>query len=344
MPAEMNESVYKRKCDGGTPGQPTHNSSPSAPPCVVRASGRRAASHKLVLAAFAFVLLSSSAQSATSVSTIDGGGQRALSANYSMNGSISSIGGISTAAAPALTARHGYIGQLYDVTGLEAAAIPNPVSESSSAQLSATALLDDATVIVLSGSSVNWSSSDEPYPIVAINAGGTVTAATVYTNAIGAISGYYLGASNTVSLVVIDTNPDDYGIYAGDGVPDSWQVQYFGLNNSSGVAIADPDGDGQNNLQEFLAGTDPTNDASLFRVIGIVRQSQDMRITWAAVGGKRYILQATSGLSGSFSTNDFVDLNPAASVPGTGATTFAVLHLGGATNRPAFYYRIRLVP
>lgn len=51
----------------------------------------------------------------------------------------------------------------------------------------------------------------------------------------------------------------------GCGMPDSWQLQYFGnLNNN---ATADYDHDGVSNLQEFLDGTNPTNAASrLFRL------------------------------------------------------------------------------
>lgn len=42
----------------------------------------------------------------------------------------------------------------------------------------------------------------------------------------------------------------------GDGLPDSWEVQYFG--GLQQAAAGDPDGDGASNLQEYQAGTDPT--------------------------------------------------------------------------------------
>ena len=49
----------------------------------------------------------------------------------------------------------------------------------------------------------------------------------------------------------------------------SWQVQYFGCtnNNPSALTTADPDGDGQNNYSEFLSRTDPTTNASVFRLV-----------------------------------------------------------------------------
>lgn len=42
----------------------------------------------------------------------------------------------------------------------------------------------------------------------------------------------------------------------GDGIPDRWESQYFG-SATGGNPNADPDGDGRNNLQEFVAGTNP---------------------------------------------------------------------------------------
>jgi Bacterial Ig domain/FG-GAP-like repeat/FG-GAP repeat len=44
-----------------------------------------------------------------------------------------------------------------------------------------------------------------------------------------------------------------------DGLPDSWEIQYFG--NLNQTANGDPDGDGATNLQEFLQGRNPTKGA-----------------------------------------------------------------------------------
>ena len=46
-----------------------------------------------------------------------------------------------------------------------------------------------------------------------------------------------------------------------DGLPDSWENEYF--HNLNQTATGDADGDGVSNYQEFLDGTDPTNAASV---------------------------------------------------------------------------------
>lgn len=42
----------------------------------------------------------------------------------------------------------------------------------------------------------------------------------------------------------------------GDGLPDWWEIQYFGDLSQDGEG--DFDGDGYTNLEEYDAGTDPT--------------------------------------------------------------------------------------
>jgi len=146
------------------------------------------------------------------------------------------------------------------------------------------------------------------------------------------------GGTFLYGSAVLDPTRDDDG----DGMPNGWE-QSYGLDPLNADADSDADGDGQSNLAEFLAGTDPTNSASVFRITEIWPDDDDMFLTWTAVGGKRYVLQTTTGFTGSLS-NDFVDLNPAIVVPGTGETEVSALYLGGATNAPAGFYRVRLVP
>lgn len=51
----------------------------------------------------------------------------------------------------------------------------------------------------------------------------------------------------------------------GDRMADAWEVKYLGgTNEVHGAAWDDRDGDGALNLDEYIAGTDPTNDVSVF--------------------------------------------------------------------------------
>ena len=123
-----------------------------------------------------------------------------------------------------------------------------------------------------------------------------------------------------------------------------WQLEYFGSTNCTQAAsTADPDGDGQNNLEEFLTGTDPTNSASAFRIVGINQQGNDLCITWRTVGGRTNSLQTAPGNRDSGYETNFIDISGWIILPGTGGMTTNYVDVGGATNGPARYYRIQLV-
>jgi hypothetical protein len=145
------------------------------------------------------------------------------------------------------------------------------------------------------------------------------------------------------SLVLSDYH--DLRDSVGDGIPNWWRQQYFGsptTTNSVSCAACDPDGDGLSNVQEFLAGTDPTNGASSFHITSIVRANNDVRISWMMGPSKTNALQWTAGDgSGSYKSNSFVDIFL---VTDTVGTTTNYLDVGGATNAPARFYRVRLVP
>jgi PKD repeat protein/endonuclease/exonuclease/phosphatase family metal-dependent hydrolase len=123
----------------------------------------------------------------------------------------------------------------------------------------------------------------------------------------------------------------------------AWQIQYFGsTTNPAAAASADPDGDGQNNLAEFLAGTDPTNGASALRITSITTQGANVTVNWMTGVGKTNALQATSGdPNGGYATNGFADL---VIITNTVGTVTNGVDVGGATNVPSRYYRVRLVP
>lgn len=61
----------------------------------------------------------------------------------------------------------------------------------------------------------------------------------------------------------------------------TWQMQYFGCTNCPQAAPgADPLGKGMNNSNQFLVGLNPTNAASVFRIISSVPTGANFKVTW----------------------------------------------------------------
>lgn len=207
------------------------------------------------------VLFSTPVMGERVASASNAGGSSCSSADYENYGSLGGIGGISSTGSPVVMAKHGYIGQLTEASSLALNVAPPSVNEGATSQLSGIATLDDDTVTLLAGTDVVWSVVSGP--ISSINASGIATADIVYTNQLAAAGGFHLGASNSVTLTVLDSDLDNYGSYADDGINDGWQVQYFDLPpNPDAAPGADPDSDGFANSLEFQVGTVPTNSAS----------------------------------------------------------------------------------
>jgi T5SS/PEP-CTERM-associated repeat protein len=144
------------------------------------------------------------------------------------------------------------------------------------------------------------------------------------------------GGTLIYGTAVLDPNTSAVG----DGIPNGWKQQY-GLDPfDPNLANENPDGDGMNNLQEYLAGTDPTNSASAFLITSIVRTNNDLLITWTTAPGKTNALERTSSATGAYTTNNSAHIF---TVTTTGATT-NYLDVGGAIKSAARYYRVRLVP
>jgi hypothetical protein len=86
----------------------------------------------------------------------------------------------------------------------------------------------------------------------------------------------------------------------GDGLPDAWQLQNFGSTGSlQAVPAADPDHDGFNNLQEFIAGTDPLNGANFLKLDSAAVAGSGLSVKFTAVAGKPYSVLWTDNLKNS---------------------------------------------
>ena len=211
----------------------------------------------------AFAASRSSASYSVPADTADAGGRRATSAAYTHDGSIGGIAGVGTVAAPVEVAKHGYLGQIYNASSLALSANPTNVNEGATRQLAARALLDDGTTLNLAPAAVAWSPASGP--ILSISAGGLLTAANVYEDTSATAQGTWRGLSATLGLRVINSENDNFGTYASDGIDDAWQVQYFGVGNPNAGPGGDPDGDEQSTGYEYYAGSNPTDGSSFFR-------------------------------------------------------------------------------
>lgn len=107
------------------------------------------------------------------------------------------------------------------------------------------------------------------------------------------ISSHYDWLTN----VVHDLDSDD------NGIPDWWEARYSGAIHGL-TAEADPDGDGASNLQEWLAGTDPTNAASRLAIAGIGTASTPPILVFQGLSNRLYHIDACLELSGTDSWSE----------------------------------------
>ena len=81
-----------------------------------------------------------------------------------------------------------------------------------------------------------------------------------------------------------------------DGMDDDWEVAHF--DNLERDGAGDLDGDGQTDRQEFVSGTDPTNEGSVLRVLTVSPMGGgSTTVMWAAVPDRNYVVQFKDSLS-----------------------------------------------
>ena len=82
----------------------------------------------------------------------------------------------------------------------------------------------------------------------------------------------------------------------GDGIPNQWRQEQFGTPGGPG-AEEDSDGDGQDNLREFIAGTRPLDPASLFAAEFFApAPGAPGELRWPFAADRRYTVYGTTNL------------------------------------------------
>jgi hypothetical protein len=153
----------------------------------------------------------------------------------------------------------------------------------------------------------------------------------------GNLSGYVWSAncgwiSLSNSMAYVQTTNISPGALSTNGLPVAWLLTYFGTTNIN--ASADPDHDGQSNLQEYLAGTDPNNGTDYLHITSITHNalpSTYVILQWTSEPSRFYAIQHNSVVDGSLPWADLF----VSQYPGTEAVGFDE----SSTNE---FYRIRV--
>lgn len=146
------------------------------------------------------------------------------------------------------------------------------------------------------------------------------------------------GGHSAVSAAIIGTTwGSDENL---DGLPDDWQSAYWGSDSAKWPEPKmDSDGDGATNLEEFLAGTNPSDSASVLRM-QTVATPQGRFLNWNTQPGFVYQLQSRIDLSKSDpaksdSSREWIDVG----LPRFAAGASDSVLIEGASS--ALYYRVK---
>ena len=123
-----------------------------------------------------------------------------------------------------------------------------------------------------------------------------------------------------------------------DGLPDAWQLQYFGCITCPQAAPgADPDVAGVSNLQEYLAGADPTDSNSVQSITAIVLGNGENDVYFMSASGKYYSLECLDSISGVWT--NIVDY-----IPGNGGIQWVkdIGPVGGTS--PSYMVLVKIDP
>jgi YD repeat-containing protein len=159
------------------------------------------------------------------------------------------------------------------------------------------------------------------------DAGGRLT----YVNLGGGKSIEYIydSSSNLVRKTVTVFADSDT-----DQLNDAWEQQYF--SGLSRTGTDDFDNDGMSDLDEYRAGTDPTDAQSKLKTTLVKEGGGHYSVEWPTVPGKRYLLQYKDDLNSPTWTNAFDPF-----IATSTQSSYYDESSNGASKR---YYRLLIVP
>jgi len=113
-----------------------------------------------------------------------------------------------------------------------------------------------------------------------------------------------------------------------DGMDDDFEVSYFGNLERDGAG--DMDNDGHTDRDEFLAGTNPTDNASILRVVSISAPGSTARqLVWSSTPGRTYVVQFKDSLNENWVT-----------LPGSVRANASTATASDDTSHPHRLYRV----
>lgn len=273
--------------------------------------------------------LPSAAQELTTGS-INAGGSLTTGGDVEITGSLGAFGDVTTGGDT--TARAGFPAQIYDPVRVAITPGNTTLQENSAAAFTVEVICDDDTL--LPAADLVWSVDSA---LLSVTPEGIVTAALLPQDFAATLTASASGVTGTAALTVLDDDPDNYGLSAADGLPDSWQTKHFGSENPDAAPSADPDRDGQNNQTEYSAGTDPTDASSFLQLFFAADPPPtDARIFQFSP----FLLDRTYTLESSASLSDLWTPLPGAPVaavmPGEGTIT------DDSATASRSFYRLRI--
>lgn len=295
------------------------------------------------LALCACVLVCHAGAGPVLTTSVTGSGSPRTTATGVIADMVADPSGGTAATSSSYTLKPGFAGQLYDQVELNASAQPADIDEGTTTQLSATAVMDDATSLQLAAGEVTWSVLSGP--ITSISVSGVATGGVVAGNRSATARVQVPGFAEDVSITVLDSNRDNFGPVAGDGIDDVWQFLHFDADENdeldSGEAQAaapdaNPDHDIHDNFFEWASGHDPNDASSFLRFRILSKTGTDARFSISrAITGTTYAVERMDDLQAAAFKVDVAGFTAAEDASDVELTDPAAATLSG-------FYRLRL--